>query len=219
MNMKERFRLLRTGLVNTLTFLGDIVILNLLFLVCSIPIVTIGAAATACYAGVCRTLQKRETGLVYKTFFADFRAAFRQSTAGWLIELAAFAILAGDIWFAVVYSEPDNKFFLIFAIIVGAGILMGSLWFFPLVARFQNTLAGQIKNAFLLAFAQFPRTLLALVMWVVMIALPLLVYEVFLYLGWLWLLAGFSLPMYGTVKLFRKTLHLEKAKEEAAVED
>ncbi|GEM_PF-622998 len=218
--MKERFRWLRAGFVNTLTFLGDIVILNLLFLVCSIPIVTIGAAATACYAGVSRTLQKRETGFVYKAFFADFRAAFRQSTAAWLLELVVLAILAGDIWFAVAYSEPDNKFFLIFALIVGVGVLMASLWFYPLVARFQNTLGTQLKNAFLLAFAQFPRTLLALVLWAVTLALPLLVYEVFVYLGWLWLLGGFALPMYWTVKLFRKMLHLEKAKEDApAIED
>jgi len=219
MNIKERFRLLRTGFVNTLTFLGDIVILNLLFLVCSIPIITIGAAATACYAGVSRTLQKRETGLVYKAFFADFRAVFRQSTAAWLLELLVLVILAGDLWFAVGYSEPDNLFFLAFAILVGAGVLMASLWFYPLVARFQNKLGAQIKNAFLLAFAQFPKTLLALVMWVVMFALPLLVYEVFVYLGWLWLLAGFALPMYWTVKLFRKILALDKAKEEVTVED
>jgi len=219
MNMKERFRLLRTGFVNTLTFLGDIVILNLLFLVCSIPIITIGASATACYAGVCRTLQKQETGLVYKAFFADFRAAFRQSTAAWLLELLALAILAGDLWFAVGYSEPDNLFFLAFAILVGADVLMASLWFYPLAARFQNTLGGQIKNAFLLTFAQFPKTFLALVMWAVMFALPLLIYPVYLYLGWLWLLAGFSLPMYWTVKLFRKMLALDKAKEEVTVED
>ncbi|HWQ97987.1 MAG TPA: DUF624 domain-containing protein [Clostridia bacterium] len=217
--MKERFRWLKTSFVNTLAFLGDIVILNLLFLVCSVPIVTIGAAATACYAGVSRTLQKRETGLVYKAFFADFRAAFRQSTAGWLLELLVLAILAGDIWFAVVYSEPNNKFFLIFAIIVGAIVLMASLWFYPLVARFQNTFSVQLKNAFLLAFAQFPRTIVALAVWGLVIGLPLLVYEVFAYLGWLWLLGGISLPMYWTVKLFRKMLQLDKAKEEVTIED
>ena len=217
--MKERFRLLRAGFRNTLSFLGDIVILNLLFLICSIPIVTIGASATACYAGVCRTLQKKETGLVFQRFFQDFRAAFRQSTAGWLLELLVICILAGDIWFAVVYSEPDNKFFLIFAIIVGAGILLASLWFYPLVARFQNTFKGHLKNAFLLAFAQFPRTLLVLVIWVITLGLPLTVFEIFAYLGWLWLLAGFSLPMYWTVKLFRKQLKLDPAQEEVTIED
>lgn len=217
--MKERFRLLRGAFRNTLSFLGDIVILNLLFLVCSIPIVTIGAAATACYAGVSRTLQKKETGLVYRAFFADFRAAFRQATAGWLLELLILAILAGDIWFATVYSEPNNTFFLVFAVITGAAILMASLWFYPLVARFQNTLGEQLKNAFLLAFAQFPRTLLMLLIWAITLALPLLVYEVFIYLGWLWLMAGFALPMYWTVRLFRKTLRLDQANEEIDLED
>jgi uncharacterized membrane protein YesL len=217
--MKERFRQLRASFTNTLSFLGDIILLNLLFLVCSVPIFTIGAAATACYAGVSRTLQRKETGLVYRAFFADFKAAFRQATAGWLLQLLAFLIFAGDIWFATVYSEPDNKFFLIFAIVVGAGILMGSLWFYPLVARFQNKLGIQIKNAFLLAFAQFPRTLLTLVIWIVTLGLPFVIYEVYVYLGWLWLLAGVSLPMYWTVKLFRKTLQLDKAKEEVTVED
>lgn len=217
--MKERFRLLRAGLNGALSFLGDIVILNLLFFICSIPLFTIGAAATAGYAGVARVLQKKETGLVYRAFFADFRAAFCQSTAGWLLELLVMAILAGDIWFAVVYSEPDNKFFLIFAILVGSGVLLASMWFFPLVARFQNTLGKQIKNAFLLTFAQFPRTLLALLMWLVIISLPLLIYPVYLYLGWLWLLGGFSFPMYCTVRLFRKTLQLDKPQEELPRED
>ena len=212
--MKERFQLLRAGFRNTLTFLGDIVLLNLLFLVCSIPIVTIGAAATACYAGVSRTLQKKETGLVYRTFFQDFKAAFRQATACWLIELAAILILLGDLWYAVEYSEPDNTFFIIFAAVVGAGILLASLWLYPLIARFQNKLGGHLKNAFLLAFAQFPRTLLALVIWVVTLGLPLAVYEVYAYLGWLWLAGGIALPMYWTVKLFRKTLALDRKQEE-----
>ena len=217
--MKERFRLLRAGFRNTLSFLGDIVILNLLFLICSIPIFTIGAAATACYAGVCRTLQKKETGLVFRTFFQDFRAAFRQATACWLMELVAILILLGDLWFAVEYSEPNNTFFIIFAAVIGAGMLLASLWLYPLIARFQNTLGGHLKNAVLLAFAQFPRTLIALVIWVVTLGLPLTVYEVFAYLGWLWLAGGISLPMYWTVKLFRKTLELDQAKEEINVED
>lgn len=215
-DMKERFRLLRAGFVNTLTFLGDIVILNLLFVVCSIPVITIGASAAACYAGVCRTLQKRETGLVYRAFFTDFRAAFRQATAGWLLELLVSAILAGDLWFALVYSEPNNTFFLIFAILVGAAVLLASIWFYPLVARFQNTLGAQLKNAFLLAFSQFPRTLLALLVWALFLGVPVLMFDVFAYFGWLWLLGGFSLPVYVTARLFRNSLQLQPQPERAA---
>lgn len=212
--MKERFRILGAMLRNTLSFAADLVILNLLFLVCSIPVVTIGAAASACYAGLFRTLQKKETGLVFKRFFVDFRAAFRQASAGWLLQLLAGFLLAGDVWFAVVYSEPNNKFFLIFAIVLAAVLTLAALWFYPLTARFQNTFGTQLKNSFLLAFAQFPRTLLALLIWALVIGIPVLLFDVFVYFGWFWLLCGASLPMYLTVKLFRNTLHLDEAEEE-----
>jgi uncharacterized membrane protein YesL len=212
--MKERFRILGAMLRNTLSFAADLVILNLLFLVSAIPIVTIGAAAAACYAGLSRTLQKKETGLVFRRYIADFRVAFRQATAGWLLQLLASFLLAGDVWFAVVYSEPNNKFFLIFAIVIAAVLTLASLWFYPLTARFQNTFGTQLKNSFLLAFAQFPRTLLALLLWVLVLGTPVLLFEVIVYFGWFWLLCGVSLPMYLTVKLFRKTLYLNEAEEE-----
>ncbi len=217
--MKERFRLLRAGLRNTLLFAGDIVLINLLVLICALPVVTVGAAVAAGYAGIFRTLRHRETGMVYRAFFADFRAAFRQATAGWLLQLGVLLILAGDLWFALVYSEPDNTFFLIFALVLGAGVLLGSLWFYPLAARFHNTLGGQIKNAFLMAFAQFPRTLLALLIWVVAIGVPVLVFDIFAYFGWLWVLGGVSLPMYATAAIFRKTLQLDQEEEAHGAED
>lgn len=212
--MKERFRQLSAQFKNTLNLAGDIIILNLLVFICCIPIVTIGAALSAGYAGLFRTLQKKETGLLFSRYFADFRAAFRQATAGWLLQLVAFFLLAGDIWFAVVYSEPNNVFFLVFALVIGVGLMLASLWFFPLTARFQNPFSTQLKNAFLLAFAQLPRTILALLIWVLAFGIPVLLFDVFMYFGWIWLLCGLSMPMYLTVKLFRKTLQLDPAQEE-----
>ncbi len=217
--MKERFRLLSAGLKNTLSFLGDLIILNLLFLLCSLPLFTIGAAASASYAGVYRMLRKKETGLLLRSFFSDFRAAFAQATAGWLLQLLVVFVLAGDIWFAVVYSEPDNKFFLIFAIVLAAALLLAAMWFYPLTARFKNAFGAQLKNAFLLAFAQLPRTLLALIIWAAVLGLPVLLLDIAVYFGWFWLLCGVSLPMYLTAKLFQKMLQIDPAKEDAAGED
>ena len=206
--MKERFARLSKEFRATLSLMGDLVILNLLFLLCCLPVVTIGAAGSACYAGLFRIVRKKETGLPIRAFLKDFAAAFKQSTVVWLLMLFCFAILAGDAWFAVVYSEPDNKFFLIFAIVVATALLFAAIWFFPLVARFQNKLGAQIKNAFLLAFAQFPRTLLALLIWVLVIGIPVVLFDVFTYFGWLRLACGISLPAYWTAKLFRKQLKL-----------
>jgi hypothetical protein len=94
--MKERFRLLRAGFRNTLSFLGDIVILNLLFLICSIPIVTIGASASACYAGVCRNAPKKRNGACISAQLSRFSRGIRQSTAGWLLELLVISNQAGE---------------------------------------------------------------------------------------------------------------------------
>lgn len=212
--MKERFRLLNAFFKNTLNLAGDLVILNLLLCVSVIPIMTIGAAASAGYAGLYRTMQKQETGLLLKRYFADFRAAWKQATAGWLLQLLALFLMAGDIWFAVVYSKPQNTFFLIFAIVGAAALLLASLWFYPLVARFRNPFGTQLKNAFLLAFAQFPRTLLALLIWALTFGIPLVLFDVFQYFGWIWLLCGLSLPMYLTAKLFRKTLQIKEVSDE-----
>ena len=212
--MKERFRLLGTFFKNTLNLAGDLVIMNLLLCVSFVPIVTIGAAASAGYAGLYRTMQKQETGLLFKRYFADLRASWKQATAGWLIQLLALFLMAGDIWFAVVYSEPNNTFFLVFAVVIAAALLLASLWFYPLVGRFQNPFSTQLKNSFLLAFAQLPKTLLALLIWAITFGIPFVLFDVFQYFGWIWLLCGLSLPMYLTAKLFRKTLQIKETPDD-----
>lgn len=217
--MKERFARLGGELKRVLSLIGDLVILNLLFLVCSVPVVTIGAAASACYAGLFRTLQKKETGIPIRSFFQDFGAAFKQATAGWLLMLLCLIVLAADAWFAVVYSEPNNRFFLIFSIVSTAVLLLAALWFFPLVARFYNPLRAHLKNSFLLAFAQFPRTFLALIVWAIFLGMPVFLFDTFVYFGWFWLLCGFSLPMYLTAGLFRQSLKLQLPADGATEED
>ena len=212
--MKERFRLLNAFFKNTLNLAGDLVIMNLLLCVSFIPIITIGAAASAGYAGMYRTIQKQETGLLFKRYFADFRASWKQATVGWLLQLLALFLLAGDIWFAVVYSEPNNTFFLVFAVVIAAALLLASLWFYPLVGRFKNPFSTQLKNSFLLAFAQLPKTLLALLIWTITFGIPFVLFDVFQYFGWIWLLCGLSLPMYLTAKLFRKTLQIKETPDD-----
>lgn len=206
--MRERFAILRKGLRDTLSAAGDLIVLNILYILCCIPVITAGAAEVACYSGLIRVLRKKNEGLPFRPFFRDFGAALKQALPAWLLELVCFAVLVGDIWFATVYSEPDNKFFLIFAIVLGAVILLAGMWLYPLMARFRNTLGGHLKNAFLMAFARFPATLFALLIRVAVIAVPILFFEAFIYFGWFWLLFGFSLPMYAVAKLFKKQLQI-----------
>lgn len=191
---------------NKLSVIGDLMILNFLFILCCIPVVTAGAAEVACYSCIIRILRGERVGMSIAGFFKSFASNFKKATIGWLIELLCLLILAGDAWFALYYSETENTFFLVFAIVLAAVIFLAAVWFYPLAARFENKLKVHIKNSFLMALAHFPKTWLALVIQAAFIAIPYFFFDVFASFGWFWLLFGASLPLYLTAKLFRDAL-------------
>ena len=211
--MADQIAVLKSGLKQKLTLAGDLIILNLLFVLCSIPVITLGAAEAACYTYVTRILRGEQLGMSFAGFFKEFSACFKKATVGWVLELVCLVLAAGDIWFAVGYSEPDNIFFLIFGCVIAVGILLAGVWFYPLLARYENKLSAFIKNSFLMMLARLPKTLLALLIQAAFIAVPIFFFDAFIYLGWFWLMFGASLPIYWTAKILRKHLQCEPRKE------
>ena len=82
-------------LMGALMKIGDLLCLSVLWLVFSLPIVTIGASSSALYAAVYHCLRRSKPGL-WKHFWNAFRENFKRSTLAWLIELAVLALLALD---------------------------------------------------------------------------------------------------------------------------
>lgn len=138
--------------------LGDIIVANLLFLVCCIPIITIGSALTALYHCMLRTVKGNNNGTT-KTFFRAFKENFRQSLIVWLGLLAVGFILFLNIRFlqntASVVSKP---LFYVSLGIAGLVIIL-ALYIFPVIAAFANTTVNLLKNAYVFAFLHFPSTL------------------------------------------------------------
>ena len=89
---------------------ADFMILNVLWIICSIPIVTIGAATTAMYSVMLR-LVKDEEGYIVKGFFKAFKENFKQSTIMWLIYMVVGTIIFVDINFARVIGGQKGIFF------------------------------------------------------------------------------------------------------------
>ena len=83
-------------LMGALMKIGDLLCLSVLWLVCSLPIFTIGASSAALYAAVFHCLRRNEAG-IWKHFRDAFRENFKRSTLAWLIELAVLAVLALDV--------------------------------------------------------------------------------------------------------------------------
>ena len=90
-------------------FLGtvaDLIILNLLFIICSLPIVTFGAAYSAKYYVAMKKVRGEDSGTIVP-FFKAFKRNFKQSTVVWLIMLIAFALIGLD-WQWIIYNGWSN---------------------------------------------------------------------------------------------------------------
>lgn len=170
---------------------ADLVILNLLVMLFSLPVITAGAAWTAMYFVTIRMVRKEERYVV-KDFFRSFIQNFKQATIIWLFALVAIGVFVGDI---LIYKEiPDQiPMVLMIVIMVLAYLVLGTLIYaFPLLSRFYNTVTGTLKNAFLVSIVNIPYTLL-FVFWGV---LPFAVLYFVIELAPFFILFGFSGPAY-----------------------
>ena len=79
--------------------LGDIVIANLLFILCCIPVITIGPSLTALYHCMMRTVKRGITTAQRKHFSELLRKIFKQSLIIWLLILAAGTMIILNIRF------------------------------------------------------------------------------------------------------------------------
>lgn len=145
---------------------SDLLILSVLTIICSVPIVTIGASVTAMYH-VTFKMANDEDGKVFKPFFKAFKENFKKSTILWLIALAVMAVAYGDYY--IVYqmnldfgTTPKQIITLASGAFVLVALFIGT-YIFPLTARFENTLKNTVKNALILSVMNIPKTILLIV--------------------------------------------------------
>ena len=131
--------------------LGDLVLLNLLWLVCCIPVFTAGAATTAVYY-VTLKLVRDEDDSTIKSFFRSFIQNFKQATAIWLLILLAGSLVAFDLWFIMGGAAAGMSGTLKTILTAAFGgmtliLLFITTYVFPLQARFYNTVKRTLFNA------------------------------------------------------------------------
>lgn len=136
----------------------DMMILNLLFIVCSIPVFTIGASLSALHYA-CMKMKEPDEGYVYRNFFKSFKMNFKQGTGMWLIMLAIGLLLFMENRIALQMPSDASvkpvRIMIYIAMILWYMILA---WMFALQSRFVNTVGQTMKNAVLLTFAKAPRS-------------------------------------------------------------
>ena len=91
-------------LMQGLSKMADLMFVNLLALLCCIPIVTVGASMTALHYMALKIVRNEEC-YIARGFFKSFKQNLRQGTVIWLLQLLITAVLAGD--FYLMYKSPD----------------------------------------------------------------------------------------------------------------
>ncbi|MCD7825177.1 MAG: YesL family protein [Clostridiaceae bacterium] len=153
------------GLYKFMSRLLDMLKLNVLWLLCSLPIVTMGAATTAAYSITLKMVDERE-GYVARTFFKEFAANFKQGTALGIIQLvAAYAIYLDFQLYE--YALKYNTVFLIIGVIAILMTFLHTVYAFPLIARYENTLLKSMRNSYMIMIRYFPNTIFMVIILVV----------------------------------------------------
>jgi uncharacterized membrane protein YesL len=183
--------------MQTLNRIADMMWLNILTLICCIPIITIGPALTALHYMALKMVRNEEC-YITKGYFKAFKDNFKQSLILWLILLAVVGVILGDF-----YIMRTAQFHTVIRMVITAAsalIVFTVVFLFPVQARFENTILRTIKNAFIMSVIQFPKTILMIVLYVIPIALfiffPQTTPLIFLF--------GLSLPVYFSAKLYNK---------------
>lgn len=198
--MKNLFSL-DNPVIRFLSRVGEMMIANVLFLLCSIPIVTGGAALTALNRVMQSIVLGEDIGVV-KPFFAAFRENFRQATVGWLILLVFLAGMGGNLLLSLSYLTGNAL--LVCKWIIGVltvWILAVACYYFQLVARYDNTLRQHITNAGILAVVKLPRTLGLAVLALLPVLIAYVSLKVFFPTLIYWIILGFAFGSYLSASL------------------
>ncbi len=209
-----RFFSLDSPVMNFLGRVADLVWLNILYIICCIPIVTIGASTSALYY-VTMKMVADEEGYITKSFFKSFKENFKQATVIWLIILLAGTIFFMD--FRILNAMEGTLDKVVYVLICAVAILFlfMTIYIFPLLAKFENTIKNSMKNAFLISIRHFPYTILLVIG---VIAPFILIYFVTALLPILFL-GIFSLIAFYTSYIYRKIFSYYIPQEEAEADN
>lgn len=191
-------------LMRFLTKIADLMVLNILFCVTSIPLITIGASWTALYS-VTLKMVRDEEGSVSRSYFRSFRQNFKQATLLWLGVLVVLALLVLDI--RVLNGMTGGTAPGLLRVGVEILALLGIMvlqYLFPSLARFEASLADTLKNACMMALAHLPKTALMTAATVGAVWITLINNTTIAVGLMVWPLIGFALMAFGNSGILRK---------------
>lgn len=206
-------------IMGVLSEIADLIVANVLWILTSIPIITIGASTTALYAVVKSPGRKRYSSSVLKNYFSAFCRNFRSATLTFLILLVPMVLVLCNVYLLLFGLLEGN---LINYVVCGlSAFLFVFIWdyVFPLIACFENTVFRTIGNALILSIANLPVTLVMTVLNLLPLAIFLFATNFFFRSAMLWFLIAFALiakiNCFFLERVFRRCIPAYSKSEEA----
>lgn len=189
---------LDSPIMRFMSMVADLLWLNVLALICCLPLITAGASLTAMHYMALK-LVRGEEGNLTRGFFRSFKQNFKQSTALWLIMLLVFFILGVDVYVVHFQVVQVPKVLEVIVVIFALVVVLASTFIFPLQAKFDNPVRVTIKNAVLIGLMQSWRA-------IIMVALNIVPIVVLLSIRWmpLAIMFGISAPAYFSALVYNK---------------
>lgn len=183
--------------------LGDIIV-NILFILCSIPIVTMGASMSAMYFTLLKKQRTGENGGVVKLFFKGFKDNFKQSTISWLLFLLISFIFTLDFNLFGKGGPQENKLMYYTSVVLMILTCFIAIYLFPVISAFKNTLKNLLLQSIYLAAKNFIFTIVIMVLYTLPAYVLLSSTQVFMVGIFVFIVCGFGLIAYVSSFMFLK---------------
>lgn len=141
----------------------DVFVLNTLWLLCCLPVITIGPSTTAFFYAMINLVRGEENS-VSRDFFRSFRQNFKQAICLGIPLTAIGLFLAVDVTMSHRAGTGIYSFFMVFFAVMFLVWAFITLYTFPLLAKFEKNSKDLVIWAFLLSIRHLGKTLLMLLM-------------------------------------------------------
>lgn len=181
-------------IMQAISRITDLVLLNILFLLSCLPVFTIGAAITAMHTLCFRMLRQEESNII-KPYFRAFKENFRSATG--IYAILALILIPDYLYFnRFFHVEGLAHYGMYFFIFIAAVTVLAAGFAFPWVSQFRNSVPQTLRNALHLSIGNLPLAIAVAAINLLPAVLWIANYDLFLKVSFLWLALYFAAAAY-----------------------
>lgn len=175
--------------------LVDLIMLNVLFILSCVPIITVGVAYVSMYQITLKMIKNEESYIV-RSYVKGIKENLKKATICWGVIVVILMVLGVDFFITFSLDNPIRKILLVLLLSVLLITIMVSSYVFPLMAMFENSLKNTVKNAVIISMSKIVYTVVIVSVNILPVGLIFCMENIEIDIVKFYLLIGFSLSAY-----------------------